>query len=554
MNIFKIIALTSNDGVTYGKQYRVTRECECPCGAVWFNDDEGYERGLAAGYYRVSLRSHLRPLRERFADSRADRFAKNPMARKMCREDRRDVARYASAEFKAVREDRRFALPALAGKLWDAGYGCSYIPDSFRFAFDWRQFDAHPQLEGNALQLAAAHPAKCDPAKIACYPTRADAARGREIVMTAGRFFAACFPHLSPKEIQSKAEAYANAQKPPVMHFAESADDWCRVYSTSRGFSSCMAGKWDKDASSNPIRFYAYPGNGLRLAYLTHNGKPDGETVARSIVNVDRMLFVRVYGDARILRALNAAGYSCDADAAFDGVKCNARTNRHGDLIAPYVDGSNTRAQWDGSADYCTLGSYGNFDVQCTDGVATGDYDDEDMMSCDHCGDRMHSDDSNYSSHHECDVCDTCASRHYTRAIVDRRGNRDLIRDDDVIRINREDYLNDSDVLTECGFMQTSDGEWLPEDEVIYLDYCDEYVDVDTCTRLDIAHGDDEWARDCDITTITLHGKDLTVHEDYDGDTDEKRRARASRRVRHYSRAPQRRRASRHAIARSAAR
>jgi hypothetical protein len=541
-----VMSLRDGRDLTKGKLYPVVRPY---AGGIIIRDNSGDEHYLSPGEFRAVPYAFKSPS-VRFADARVDRFGRRPSDRKFNRHVRRGVAKACAAEFKAVREDKRFALPALMTKVHAAGYSRDDVPVKMRGAFPSHEIDDHDAIPCDARRYAYAHPAKCDPAKIACYPTRADAARNREVVMSAGRFFAACYPSYSPRDVQAYAEAYANAQKPPVLHFADDAEAWCNVYASQRGFSSCMGGKWDRDSSTNPVRFYVYPKNGLRLAYLTHNGKPDGETVARSIINDKRKKYVRVYGDARLHGVLQSLGYDEDAEGALDGVKCAARTNRHGELIAPYVDGSNRRAQWDGERDYCTIADDGNFDIQNTDGTATGDCDDENMMTCDHCGDQAHEDEVYYSEHHEISICAHCSQRHYTSAIIDRCGNRDLIRDDCVITIGNETYLDDPEVLSKCGFILTYDSEWITEDSAVYLEYLGEYVDCDECTRLDVATPEGDNHALCDDTIeITLNGDTLRVHRDYDGDTDEKvaarRKVAASRFVRHYSRAPQRRRAAR---------
>jgi hypothetical protein len=480
-------------------------------------------------------------------DLRKDRH-EHPLDRRGSdRGTRRVVARTLSKQFKAVREDRRFAIPALVSACDKHGFGRSCIPRRFRHAFPLDSVPSHDAIPECARRFAGARPSSTDAGKIACWPTVADMKRNREIVMAPGRFFAAVYPHATPSEVQAMAESYANHTRPPVVHFADDADDWCRVYASARGFSSCMAGTWDKPQRINPIRFYVYPDNGLRLAYLTHNNKPDGETVARCIVNVKKKLAVRIYGDARLHIALDSLGYRVDAYGALSRVKCAAIVKQNHDLVAPYLDGVG-RVEWDGSSEWCRIADDGNYDAQNTDGTAS---EDDDRASCDECGERTYDDELIYSSFEECSICQSCCDRHFTFAIVDRRGNEDYVRDHNVTHINGAAYLDDSEVLSSHGFVLCGDNEWRHEDDVIYLDYCEEYYAVDDCVRLNISHGHDNYAHELDVIQITLDGETLTVHEDYDGDTDEKIAARVAaarrnaRRVRTFSRAPQRRRARR---------
>ena len=480
------------------------------------------------------------PYATRFHDPRTDRHAGAPALRRAphMRLYRANLARKHAALFQAMRLDKRFALVTL-GRALDA-YAAPYASVSFNtractMANASEQFARDNAIPGMLYQWAGAHRALSDRTKIACYPTMADMQRGREVVMSAGRFFAACFPDETPAQIQQRAENFnldASAVK-----FATTPDEWAEVYTTARGFRSCMTGFRDDD--DHPVRFYAHPGNGLRLAYLA----TDGDTTARCIVNDDTKAYVKVYGDARLGDMLETLGYSHDADEALDGVTCNARTHSdNGCLIAPYLDAIQS-VSWDGRSATCTISESGDYEADTTNG-----YVGDDRQTCAECDERTHDDDMNYSEHYEMSICDRCVSRSFTWAITDRRHSTSLVRDDDVIHIGNSAYLNDPSLLEECGFRLVNN-EWYPEDDVIYLGYLGEDALIADCTRLDVDHGCDHYALTDDTITITLHGEELTVHHEYDGDTDETLRAArkqaARRTIRTYSRAPSRRRANR---------
>jgi hypothetical protein len=478
---------------------------------------------------------------ERFKDLRVSRFRGYEYVRRgKYRDERRIMARACAKEFKAAREDRRFALCELAAAL--DKHGITSFPAAFLapiVAHDWPEHAAIPR---RAWTLTRAHPSVSDPSKIACYPTRKDAERGREIVMSPGRFFAAAFPDWQPSEVQACAETYAQHAAPIKVHFAKDADDWCRVYSSARGFTSCMAGKWDCDDEENPIRFYAHPDNDLELAYLTHNGRANGETVARAIVNTEKLKYVRVYGDARLARALHDMGYSHDSFGALNKQKCNARENGNGDLIAPYLDGVGT-VSWDGRRDWCRIDDCGDWDAQETDGTASNG----NCAHCGDCGDRTHEDDMQYSEYEEVSVCSHCLAANFTLAIVGgsrRYPERDYVRDRNVINVGDESYVQDA--ADNFGLVLDADGEWQDADDCYFLEYLGEYVHADECIALDVPTDDgDDNARECDTIVIVLNGEKLRVHEDYNGPTDEKRaaaiaaaRARVARKIRKFSRAP----------------
>ena len=196
--------------------------------------------------------------------------------------------------------------------------------------------------------------------------------------MTAGRYFQAAGAG-DAAAVQLLAERYIQCRAPTEVHFAETADEWARAYAASRGFTSCMSGDWGSGDSDNPVRFYAYPGNGLALAYITDNDDDDGDVVGRCIVNRERMLAVRTYGDQRLTHALRSMGFRLGSEvlaypesetqtrmwgepsteSALRGVRCQ-RIERGGRLVGPWVDG---HPHGSDHGDFITIGS-GELDLQ----------------------------------------------------------------------------------------------------------------------------------------------------------------------------------------------
>lgn len=455
---------------------------------------------------------------ERFKDMRADRlFHCNARDRKRIKSDNRMIAKRYSPLFKALREDRRFAVCALECALTDAGYYYSarFMTSHLR-AMSMHSFKQCEYIPDTLYRLTAAHSANCDANKIACYPTRADAMRQREVVMSAGKFFAACYPGASAVSVQNLAETYQAAITPPTIFFAEDANEWARVYAECRGFGSCMDGKhFDADHPRHPVRAYVYEGNDLRLAYLTHNKLPGGETVARAIVNDDRMTYVRVYGDARLKIALHAAGYR-ESGATLKNAKLAAATHG-GSLIAPYIDGDYSSATWDGCSDFFTVNDHGPYECRETNGYASG----HNLSECEECGDDYNSEEEGaYSDYHSVSVCQHCAETVFVNAYVSRC-QTDLVREDECVEVNGEWYADNERVLAAHNIVRTHDDELANLDDCVFLNYLGDYVLCDECVELAFPHGDDEWARECDTKTIVLHGDEKIVHEDYSGEEDE---------------------------------
>jgi hypothetical protein len=463
---------------------------------------------------------------ERFADDRNDRmfYFYSAQNRKNVRDQNILVAKKFAPLFKAMREDRRFAACALEYAMIENGiYNSSRFMRAHLDSMSRHSFKQCDYIPDMLFRLAGAHSAKCDAKKIACYPTRADALRQREVVMSAGKFFAATLPGASPRGIQEMTEKYQEAMTPAVIHFATDADEWESVYVKERGFSSCMGGRhFSGHGNNHPARAYAHDDNDLQLAYLTQNGEPDGETVARAIVNDARKTYVRVYGDSRLKIALHAAGYS-QCDKTLDRQKMTARVS-NGRLIAPYIDGDVFNATWDGHSDFFVLCRNGDFECRETDGYASGGNQSE----CEECGDNYDSEQEGaYSDFHNVSVCQHCAETVFVNAYVGRRST-DLVREDHCVEHNGEWYLDDSDVLSAHNIVRTDDGELADMDDCIFIHALGEYVLADDCVQLSIPHDEDEWARECDTKTITLHGEEKIVHEDYDGEEDEEEEGEAA--------------------------
>lgn len=481
--------------------------------------------------------SNILPKAVRFYDSRVARedtatWLRSPQYKAR----RKKVTKPLAPYFAALRKDARFAAPRLAAAVLKAAATELDASANSRLLFlplerhishmywdnTWNRL---PGLEFWQGESTSAHPALSDPSKVACYPTRADAARRREVVMGAGKFFYAVLEPSPPHVIQLATEQFLAMQKPLTVFFVDNDDpnvdkdeleeEWVRGYSNPRGFSSCMVGFCD--SWRHPARFYAYPGNGLSLAYMTHNNTRFGEVVARSICNKTKGTYVRVYGDGRLAHALeNQFGLECHAEATLDNVKCRAR-EADGMLLAPYIDGG-MRIRWNGSTDFCTVVKCGGeYAAQNTDGFA----DDEEGSYCNDCDERCSDDDTTYSEHHDRTICSACRERSYTYAYVSRHC-QDWVEDDLVIHLGGEAFLEDTDVLSAHNYVFSNyDEEYIHTDDAVYLEYMDDYVDIDNVVKLDLAYESDTHALDEDTKEIVLDGKTLTVHNDYDGPEDD---------------------------------
>lgn len=448
----------------------------------------------------------MEPREARFTDARRDRFAHWPQLRlPACKAQRTKLSIACAAEFKAARLDRRFALPALGYALERAGSDWTEVPASFTAPFASHLFSRTDSIPRILYALARGHASLTAPGKIACYPTRADALRNREVVLSPGKFFAACMPGARPAVVQQWAEEYQTAHAPLPLHFAKEADDWACVYASGRGFTSCMA-NWNASDPHHPVRFYAHPDNDLFLAYITHCGEPGGAVVARSIVNKASKAYVRVYGDQRLALALEALGFTCDADAALDGQQCRVIEHK-GSLVVPFLD-NRSNIKWKGSQ--CWIDGSGSISGENTNGLSR---DPDDYRDCEHCGDETEEDDTVYAEHTEETICQHCADQHYTYAIFTRHGAETYVPDRDVVTVGGVAYLDDDEVLNAHNIVRDEDGDAQDLDDCIYLLYLEEYVLHENCTALDVPFGEDTYARTVDTVT---NDDGQTVHKEHD--------------------------------------
>ncbi len=130
------------------------------------------------------------------------------------------------------------------------------------------------------------HQSTQDPNQIAYYPTIRHLIEGREVRTRPGRYLQQHFADvLSEKDIRNEANAQAFYAAPVQLNFVDNddPDGWEWVYEHGHGFTSCMV--YNRDSrylsgglcgENHPVRIYARPGNGLRLAWLGNGYKQEG--------------------------------------------------------------------------------------------------------------------------------------------------------------------------------------------------------------------------------------------------------------------------------------
>lgn len=376
-----------------------------------------------------------------------------------------------------------------------------------------------------------------DPMQVCYIQTISKLMHGDEPLWTRtkpGRFLKRFYPDLSDTQVKELAERHEAKHKPVEVKYIENTDPdgWVDVYESADGFTSCMQYNRPSDryldedlhGDDHPVRAYAYPGNGLRLAYVGDLSK--GKVYARAIVREEGGIkgYIRVYGDDRLREALKREGYG--ERVSMSGVKIHRTVWREDDdyLVVPYID---SVGYANDGGDHLLICNGGSIDVQNSTGLARR----RERYCCPHCG-AYHDDedDISYSDYEEASYCSNCEDR-FVRAVVSynrRYGpDYDMVYRSRTIAIGDDYYLDDGDLLESYGFARCEQcGEWEQRSDMFETSYglvcdCTDVVRLDTLDD----HGN-EWARMYDAIEV-IHLESMYrvwVHEDtdfYDDDDDE---------------------------------
>lgn len=209
---------------------------------------------------------------------------------------------------------------------------------------------------------------------VAYYRTKSAALWGRITTTSIEKYLTEFFSNLiSAADIKEIGNNF-RATGVYNLNFVENTDPgdaWIEVY--DKGPSSCMKGH-------SAVSIYAYPGNGLRLAYLTDG---NNTIVARAIVrdgSEEMHGYIRIYPEpqnypkGKILKKLLAAtGYTnC---TCLEGVLVRAEEVEEDVYVMPYLD--NGTSPYNIAAVLCGLNlmltSTGNICCKRTYGVASHD-------------------------------------------------------------------------------------------------------------------------------------------------------------------------------------
>jgi hypothetical protein len=159
----------------------------------------------------------------------------------------------------------------------------------------------------------------------------------RKVSVKLGRYLTKFYSDmLTSQQIADLVAYYSWQNEPPVLHMAVSEEEMVWVY--RHGPSSCMS-KDTSVLSSSPIHpVSVYASGDIGLAYLlNHDGT---RASARTLVNLKKKLYTRVYGDEiRLLNVLKANDYEYEAKALKGcRLKLVRPVGTINKLVMPYLD------------------------------------------------------------------------------------------------------------------------------------------------------------------------------------------------------------------------
>lgn len=262
--------------------------------------------------------------------------------------------------------------------------------------------------------LHYAHVAKQDPTKIAFTATPEKGMQDIQTVISVSTYLGR-FTALSGDQIRDLAARYESRNTinddTLVIDYTRKAFRFAYdnqpVKSESSDHTSCMArsarsytGHLVPHPYLHPAEAYSTDQDGLHIAYTTDPRHPDSVT-ARAVVWPKHMLYVRVYGleerDRIGLQSLlQSRGYT--RHYSFEGAPLarigldNDNDDESGTFLMPYLDGDTKAVDDHPSAKRFCICDSGDYAADGTSGyIDIGNVYD---CTCDHCGDRMHSDDA----------------------------------------------------------------------------------------------------------------------------------------------------------------
>lgn len=362
---------------------------------------------------------------------------------------------------------------------------------------------AYPPANWHLLVLEWPHAAESDPSRIAYTRSDAHGYADRQTITSVGKYLARHFPTMPDHKIRDIV----------MRHGTERFELWDTVskivYSVQAGPKSCM--RWDDNTDSDTHPYEVYdPRYGWRAAVRMDG---TGKILGRCLVNVEDMTFVRSYAhregssysqsDEALEVWLRDQGYSKTCNWTGRYLKYLTAGRYQDDFWAPYLDGDEKHVSLatDDSGNRCLLvDERGDYLCERQDGHADG----ASGCDCNDCGRRTSEDDSHSIGYMGDYMVGDCCIDDY-RWVLGRHGNEYYMYRHDAVYVESQDAYYDPDALNYHGIIQLDSGDYIPQDDAVYLDYRSIWVESD----------DDCWVH-CEHTSCDEHVDDCVQLADGD--------------------------------------
>lgn len=395
-------------------------------------------------------------------------------------------------------------------------------------------------IDWHRVVLEWPHEAESDPSRLAYTRDEQGGKQDRQVVTSINKYLRERWTHadLPDHVLREMVDAYNAKQSNTCEFVPDTTKDFIKVVQT--GPRSCM--RWDaydedeEDVrdKEHPYRCYD-PQYGWRMA-VRRNGR--NQFVGRALVlETDKhKCFVRTFkadGDDP-----NSTGYSHSdetlqawlKDQGYEhlhswpaGTKLYTEEARHGDYLAPYVDGERYHADLVRTADgetHWRISGDGEYELRETNGVAG----ESEMCTCEHCGSRVSVDDlSSTGVDGDYSVCSDCIESDFTYVDrVNRWGGAYINNNEVVTTVEGDAIVPNTRSADEyhCLDYGQHEGEWTHIDNTV-CDIDGNYWhddDVgDGLLRLDSASKHSDEFVDADEVNTTMCGRHF--HEDDVGET-----------------------------------
>jgi hypothetical protein len=305
-------------------------------------------------------------------------------------------------------------------------------------------------IDWHRVVLEWPHVAESDPTRLAYTRDERSGEQDRQVVTSINKYVRERWTHddLPDHVLRELVDSYNAKQSNTCEFVPDTTKDYIKVVQT--GPQSCM--RWDSydeddeddRTKEHPYRCYD-PQYGWRMA-VRRNGR--SQFVGRALVlETDKhKCFVRTFkadgddpnnsgyshSDEKLCAWLKDQGYE-HLNSWPNGTKLYTEETRHGDYLAPYVDGDRYHADLNLTADgarYWSISGDGEYELRETNGLAG----ENERCTCEHCGARVAEDEvHNTGVDGDYSVCNSCLDSDFTWVDNACRWGGAYINNDEVV-------------------------------------------------------------------------------------------------------------------------